>query len=217
MSATLPIAGEVLDRTFTPEVHEELDRLIARYPEKKAALLPALRVAEREFGSCDLGAMKAVAEKLELAPAYVMGVVSFYFHFRRPTDGTFVIEVCRTLPCALRGADDFAKHASEKLGIGFGETTPDGLFTLKNAECLAACDKAPVCHVNAYAWELLDNDTFDQLVDDLRKDPEGFDLTAGRKTPNPWKGPADPNAKRTKPEGERDYEYEALTHEPILA
>ena len=217
MSATLPIAGEVLDRTFTPEVHEELDRLIARYPEKKAALLPALRVAEREFGSCDLGAMKAVAEKLELAPAYVMGVVSFYFHFRRPTDGAFVIEVCRTLPCALRGADAFAQHASEKLGIAFGETTPDGLFTLKNAECLAACDKAPVCHVNAYAWELLDNDPFDQLVDDLRANPEGFDVTAGRKTPNPWKGPADPNAKRTKPEGERDYEHEALTHEPILA
>jgi NADH-quinone oxidoreductase subunit F len=217
MSATLPIAGEVLDHSFTPEVESELQALIARYPEPKAALLPALRICEREFGSVDLGSMKLCAQKLGLSPAYVMGVVTFYFHFRRPTDGTFVIEICRTLPCALRGSDDFAKHASQKLGIAFGETTDDGLFTLKNAECLAACDKAPVAHVNAYSWELLDNDTFDQLVDDLRANPETFDLEAGRKTPFPWTGPAEPKAQRTAPEGERDFVHEALTHEPILS
>ncbi|MGE0706480.1 MAG: NADH-quinone oxidoreductase subunit NuoF [Planctomycetota bacterium] len=217
MSATLPIAGELIERRFTPEVEAELDALIARYPQKKAALLPALRICEREFGSVDLGGMKLCAQKLGLSPAYVLGVVTFYFHFRRPSDGKFVIEVCRTLPCALRGADAFAAHAKQKLGIEFGETTADGLFTLKNAECLAACDKAPVCHVNAYAWELMDVKTFDQLVDDLRKDPDGFDLEAGRKWPHPWKGPADPKAEKKEPAGERDFVQEALVHQPILS
>ncbi len=214
--AVLPLAGEVTLRTFTPEVEAELEALCARYPERKAALLPALRICEREFGSVDLGAMKLVAEKLGVSPSYVLGVVSFYFHFRRPTEGTFVIEVCRTLPCDLRGAGAFYEHAANKLGIKHGQTTDDGLFTLKKAECLAACDKAPLCHINAYSFELLDAETFDQIVDEIRKDPEAFDLRAGRKMPHPWRGPADPNAQRTKPEGERDYLHEALTHEPVL-
>ncbi len=216
MAAILPTAGEVTERQFSPEAERELERLCERYPERKAALLPALRLCEDEFGSVDLGGMKLVAEKLGLSPAYVLGVVSFYFHFRRPTEGTFVIEVCRTLPCDLRGAGAFYQHACQKLGIKHGQTTEDGLFTIKKAECLAACDKAPVCHINAYSFELLDPETFDQIVDDIRKDPEAFDLKAGRRAPHPWTGPADPKAERTQPEGERDYEHEALTHEPVL-
>ena len=216
MSAALPMADRVVVRTFSPEGEAELERLCSRYPERRAALLPALRLCEDEFGTIDLGGMKLVAEKLGVAPAYVLGVVSFYTHFRRPTDGKFVIEVCRTLPCALRGADEFAKHLEQKLGVSFGETTPDGLFTLKNAECLAACDKAPLCHINAYAFELLDQDHIDEIIELIKGDPDGFDLKAGRKRPHEWKGPADPTAERTKPDGERDYEHAALTHEPEL-
>lgn len=219
MTTTLPIADDVVDRTFSPEAQAEIKRLIGRYPEAQAALLPALRVAEAEFDVVDAGAMKAVAKQLGLSPAYVMGVFSFYTHYRVPGNGTFVIEVCRTLPCALRGADDFAKHASSKLGIEFGQTTEDGLFTLKNAECLAACDKAPMCHINAYSWELLDNDTFDQIIDTIRQDPDGFDLTEGRKCPNPWTKCADAAAPKQAelPEGEaKDYVHDALTHEPVL-
>jgi len=216
MSHALPVIGKFVERSFSDAVHAEIDTLIKRYPEPKAALLPVLRIAEREFGSVDHGAMKASAEKLNLSPAYVLGVVTFYFHFRRPTDGTFVIEVCRTLPCALRGADAFAEGAAKKLGVKFGETTPDGLFTIKNAECLAACDKAPVCHINAYSWELLDLETFSTLVDEIRANPENFDLTKGRKTPFPWNAAADPNCERKQPEGERDPYYMAMTHEPVL-
>lgn len=217
MSAALPLADEIVERAFSADATNELERLCSRYPERRAALLPALRLCEQEFGTVDLGAMKLVAGKLGVSPAMVMGVVSFYFHFRRPTDGTFVIEVCRTLPCALRGSDAFAKVVENKLGIKPGQTTDDGLFTFKNAECLAACDKAPVVHVNAYAHELLNEETFGAVVDHLRanKDDDDF-LRGGRKRPNPWNDCADSGAERTKPEGERDYEHECLTHKPIL-
>lgn len=217
MPATLPVATEITQRTFSPEAEAELERICSRYPERRAALLPALRLCEDEFGTIDLGAMQLVAGKLGVSPAFVLGVHSFYFHFRRETDGKFVIEVCRTLPCALRGSDAFAAHAAKKLGIGFGETTQDGLFTLKNAECLAACDKAPLVHVNAWSFELLDEKAFDEIIDHLRENPDdGEFLKGGRKWPNPWTKAADTAAKRTKPEGERDYEHEALTHEPVL-
>jgi NADH-quinone oxidoreductase subunit E len=142
-------------RELKPSTKEELERICARYPTRRAALLPAFRLVERDFGTVDLGALKLVADQLGLPPAYVLGVFTFYTHYRRPTDGKYVIEVCRTLPCALRGADAFAEAVSKELGIGFGETTKDGKFTLKNAECMAACDKAPVCQVNALYHENL--------------------------------------------------------------
>ena len=166
MTQTLPMAGaaDVVERHFSAEVEAELEQICSRYAERRAALLPALRLAEREFGSVDLGGMKLVAEKLGLSPAYVLGTVSFYTHFRQPHEGTYIIEVCRTLPCALRGSDDFAAMVSRRLGIKPGETTADGKFTLKNAECMAACDKAPVCQVNGYYHEKLDEASFDAMV-----------------------------------------------------
>ncbi|HZU96611.1 MAG TPA: NAD(P)H-dependent oxidoreductase subunit E [Planctomycetota bacterium] len=154
-------------RKFSEAGEKELAWLLTRFPTKRAALLPALRIAEREFGSVDWGAMKLVADKLELTPAYVWSVFSFYTHYRRPTDGKYVIEVCRTLPCALRGADGFAAYCSKKLGIKPGETTPDGKFTLKDAECQAACDLAPVLQVNALYHELMNPEKFDKLLEAL--------------------------------------------------
>jgi NADH-quinone oxidoreductase subunit F len=216
-STALPtIDNVIVERVFRPEVEAELEAICKRYPERRAALLPALRLCEREFGCVDHGGMKLVAERLGLTPAYVQATVSFYTHFRRPGEGTFIIEVCRTLPCALRGADDFVKLVERKLGIKMGQTTSDGLFTLKNAECMAACDKAPVCQVNGYNWELLEPRAFDDLVDALKKDPKGFDLKKGVKDPHPWTKAADKGAARTKPEGERDFDHEALTHDPVL-
>ncbi len=150
-----PAEPEVVRREFRPEVRDEIERLCARYATRRAALLPVLRVCEREFGSVDFGAMKATADVLGLTPAYVLGVFTFYTHYRRPTDGTYVVEVCRTLPCALRGADAFAHAVSKALGLGFGETSKDGRYTLKNAECMAACDMAPVCQINALYHESL--------------------------------------------------------------
>ena len=218
MSTSLPVADapRVIERTFSPEVEKELEAICARYPERRAALLPALRLCEREFGCVDAGGMKLVARKLGLSPAYVLGTVSFYTHFRRETDGTYVIEVCRTLPCALRGADAFMAHVEKRLGLRPGQTSADGRFTLKNAECMAACDKAPVIQVNGYNQELLDPAAFDAIIDQLTRDPESFDLKGGEKHPLQWTKPADPQAPRSAPPGERDYEQEAHTHEPQL-
>jgi len=154
-------------RTFSAAAEQELAQILTRYPNKRAALLPAFRLVEKEFGSVDWGGMRLCAEKLDLSPAYVWGVFSFYSHYRRPTDGKYVIEVCRTLPCALRGADKFAAHCSKKLGIQAGETTKDGKFTLKDAECQAACDLAPVLQVNALYHELMDEKKFDALIASL--------------------------------------------------
>jgi len=219
MSTALPVAGdvEVVERAFSPEVEEELERICARYPERRAALLPALRLAEREFGSVDHGGMKLVAERLGLTPAYVLGTVSFYTHFRRPTDGRFIVEVCRTLPCALRGSDQFYRHVCRRLGIEAGQTTEDGRFSLKDAECMAACDKSPVIQINGYYHELLDADRFDAIVDAIERDEDGFDLKGGVQHPVvSGHRPADAGCPRSAAEGGRDYLQEACTHEPVL-
>jgi len=155
-------------RTFSPASEKELERLLTRYPNKRAALLMAIRIAETEFGCIDWGAMRLLAEKLDLTPAYVWGVFSFYTQFRRPTDGKYVIEVCRTLPCALRGADKFAAYCSQKLGIKAGETTKDGKITLKDAECQATCDLAPVLQVNAMDEFHMTPEKFDKLLESLK-------------------------------------------------
>ena len=123
-----------------------------------------------------------------------------------PTDGTFVIEVCRTLPCALRGSDEFAASTpAEKLGIKVGQTTADGLFTLKNAECLAACDKAPMCHVNAYAWELLDPGVLRPAGRRRSaRTPRASTSRPVARQPHPWTGGRRPPGPADgKPEGEK--------------
>jgi NADH-quinone oxidoreductase subunit E len=154
-------------REFKPEVKEELERICSRYPTRRAGLLPAYRLLEREFGCVDVPGMRLVAELLNLPPAYVQGVFTFYTHYHRPTDGKYVIEICRTLPCALRGADTFAENVQKALGIKIGETSKDGKFSLKNAECMAACDKAPVCQINAHYHENLTVEKLKQIVDAL--------------------------------------------------
>ena len=155
-------------RTFSPAAEEELKKLMTRYATKRAALLMAFRIAEKDFGCVDWGAMRLIAEKLDLTPAFVWSVFSFYGHFRRPTDGKYVIEVCRTLPCALRGADKLAEHCEKKLGLHAGETSKDGKFTLKDAECQAACDHAPCIQVNAEYHLDMTPEKFDTLVEGLK-------------------------------------------------
>ena len=169
MSAgTETTAAPTVRRTFSAATLAELDKIKSRYPTKRAALLPGFRLAEKEFGCVDFGAMKLLADLLDLTPAYVWSVFSFYTHYRRPTDGKYVIEVCRTLPCALRGADAFAAHCSKKLGIKPGETTKDGKYTLKDAECQAACDLAPMVQVDARDYPQMTPEKFDRLLEELK-------------------------------------------------
>ena len=155
-------------KKFSNKGLEFIDWLLGRYPNKQAALLPVLRLAEEEFGNIDNDSVMLVAETLELSPGYVWGVLTFYTHYRREGDGKYLLQVCSTLPCALRGCRDIQLRLEEKLGIEAGETTEDGLFTLKKVECLGSCDTAPVVQVNEKYHENLDIEELDKLLETLR-------------------------------------------------
>ena len=137
-----------MSREFGEKARAEFEALLERYPEKKAALLPTLRLAEREFGSIDLEAVRTVAELLDLSPAHVYGVLTFYTHFRREGGGVHRVMVCSTLSCALRGSEGIFDHLCQRLRVKRGETPEDGRFTLEKVECLGSCDTAPVIQCN---------------------------------------------------------------------
>ncbi len=153
---------------FKPAVVDECRKIISRYPQPRSAVLPLLYVAQREFGYVPKEAEALVADLLELPPADVAGVVSFYTMFHRQPVGKYVVQVCRTLSCAIMGGDNLADHLQKKLGIGPGETTPDGKFTLKWVECLASCGTAPVVQINDDYHENLTIQELDRLLDSLR-------------------------------------------------
>lgn len=158
------------DLAFSKDAMKEYEWMLTRYPNKEAALLPTLRIAEREFENLDPAAMKYVADLMGLSPAKVLGVVTFYTHYRREGTGTYHLQVCSTLSCALRGSEDVCAHLSAKLGVGLGETTDDGLFTLSKVECLASCDTAPMLQCNDDYHEGLTLEDVDHLIDRLREE-----------------------------------------------
>jgi len=156
-------------REFSKETQAEFEAMAKRYAQLQAALLPTLRLVERDFGCIDDGGMALAAKLCGVSPAYVLGVVTFYTHYKRPSDGKHVIEICRTLPCALRGADALAAHAEKTLGLHMGATSEDRQFTLKSVECLAACDQAPCLQLDGDFRFRVSNGDFDELVDGLKK------------------------------------------------
>ena len=161
-------AAETIPRIeFSSAAKEKIAQIYTRYPVREAALLPVLRVAEEEFGGIGLAAIECVAREVGLSPAYVFGVFTFYTHFRREGEGKYLLQVCSTLPCALRGCREVVRHLEEKLGIRPGETTSDGRFTLKKVECLGSCDTAPVVQVNDDYHEKLSLADLDRILDGL--------------------------------------------------
>lgn len=150
----------------------EIREALKRYPVKRSALLPALWIAQRECGYLTEGAMRTVAGLLELTPIQVYEVATFYTMFYLRPPGRYVLQVCRTLPCALCGAFDLLQHLENRLQIKEGETTRDGLFTLKTVECLASCGTAPVMQINERYYENLRPQKVDRILEDLSKDRE---------------------------------------------
>ena len=126
-----------------------IEEICTEYPDRKSALVPALFVAQRAYGGwLPKEAMIEVAEVLDLPDSHVYAVASFYSMFYLKPVGKHIIQVCTTTPCELRGAQEAVVMIEKRLGIKRGETTPDGNFTLMEVECLAACDKAPMCQIN---------------------------------------------------------------------
>jgi NADH-quinone oxidoreductase E subunit len=144
--------------------------LFPRYPDKRSCSLAALRIAQEEHGHITDEAMSDIAVLLELTPVQVYETATFYTLFSLQPVGRYLIQVCRTLSCALVGAEGIVRHLEGKLGIRVGETTPDGLFTLKTVECLAGCGAGPMMQINDDYYEYLTQDKINRILDDLKRD-----------------------------------------------
>jgi NADH-quinone oxidoreductase E subunit len=150
-----------------PETDRRIDELLARFPMKGSALLPALYLVQEEKGHVSDESMEYVASKIGVSPAFVAGVVSFYTMFRRRPVGRHHIQVCRTLPCALGGADGLMAHLRTRLGIKDGETRADGTISLASVECLGACDRAPFIQINDREHGPVDTGKMDEILKGL--------------------------------------------------
>jgi NADH-quinone oxidoreductase subunit E len=168
-----PRASE-LELKFSPAAVRQLDALKGHYPDLKSLILPCLWIAQREYGGyLSPAAVAEVAHRLERSYAEVEGVATFYSMYN--TDhavGKHMIEVCTCLTCHMCGAYKVAGYLQKKLGIGFGETTPDGVFTLHEVECLDACDRAPVLQIGDEYFGPVDEAKVDSLLDMLRNRTE---------------------------------------------
>ena len=148
-------------KEFSAEALAEIQAIMAKYPEKLAATLPALHIAQREFGFVSLAAMKAVAKAIGIPEGHVFGVATFYTMTRRPRSVSYHFSVCTNISCALRGAAQLLEKVCEKTGVKPGAgPSPDGMWSVEEVECLAGCGLAPCIQVN--------HDVYDELVDEQK-------------------------------------------------
>ena len=155
---------------------QEIEAYKARYPDPRSALMPALYVAQEENGGyLSKDALRDVAEVMDLTPADVESVASFYSMYNKRPVGKYVIEACTNIACSLLGGQELARHIEKRLGVPIGENTPDGLFTVKRVECMAACGGAPAIQVNGLYHENMTAERFDALVEELRRVEGGAD------------------------------------------
>lgn len=162
---------EINNIVFTPERLAKVQEIVARYPEgkQKSALLPVLHLAQEQFAWMSQGVMDYVASLLSISPVEVYEVASFYTMYHLEPVGKNVIEYCRTGPCVLMGGEEVFDHLQKKLGIKKGETTVDGLFTLKEVECLAACGWGPCFQIREKYYMHLNNQKVDEIIEELSK------------------------------------------------
>lgn len=156
---------------FSEKKQAEIQEIIKRYPEgkHKSALLPVLHLAQEEFGGwLDVPVMDYVAEILNITPIEVYEVATFYSMYNMKPVGKYLFEVCHTGPCMLRGSDQIIDYIKNKLGIKVGETTPDGMFTLKTVECLGACGYAPMMQLGKTYREHLTPQKIDAIIEQCR-------------------------------------------------
>jgi len=153
---------------FTPDNERLALEIIARYPRAKSATIPLCHLAQEQDGHLTDEAMAHIAELVGVSAAEVLGTASFYEMFKRHEVGRYVVNVCTNISCQLLGGEELLAHASETLGVPVGGTTADGMFTLEDVECIAACTEAPACAVNYRYVHQVSHDDFTALVDDIR-------------------------------------------------
>jgi NADH-quinone oxidoreductase subunit E len=153
---------------------QELHQILKKYPDKRSAVLSALYIAQRRQNYLTDEDVQDVARALDMNTTEVQAIIGFYTLLRKEPTGTYLIQVCTDLPCALRGAEDFYHRLCERLGLPpEGGTTADSLFTVEEVVCLAACDKAPVAQINLDYYESLTDEKIDAVIAALRKEREG--------------------------------------------
>jgi NADH-quinone oxidoreductase subunit E len=156
---------------FSDHKLKKVQEIMSRYPEgkQKSALLPVLHLAQEEFGGwLDVPVMDYVANLLNIEPIEVYEVASFYSMYNLKPVGKYLFEVCQTGPCMLNGSDDIIAYIKEKLNIRVGETSADGLFTLKTVECLGACGYAPMMQMGKNYREHLTKHKVDEIIAQCR-------------------------------------------------
>lgn len=173
MTVQLSLAERPKAPLLSAEAYAQIDRELAKYPadQKQSAVMSALRIAQREVGWISPEVEADIAVYLGMPAIAVHEVASFYTMYDLAPVGKFKLTVCTNLPCALRSGNQAAEYLKAKLGIGFNETTADGLFTLKEGECMGACADSPVMLVNNHrmcSW--MSNDRIDALIDELKSD-----------------------------------------------
>ena len=158
---------------FTRENELLAREIIARYPRPKSATIPLCHLAQEQDGFLAEDAMRHISELVGITAAEVRGTASFYEMFKLKPVGKYLINVCTNISCQLLGGEELLEHAEQSRGIRSGSTTEDGLFTLEDVECIAACTEAPACQVNYRYFNTVSNEQFDSLVEDLRAGRNG--------------------------------------------
>jgi NADH-quinone oxidoreductase subunit E len=154
---------------FSDASLKEFEEIATHYPDRRATLLPALWIAQREFGWISEETMEYVAGLVGVPYARVYEVVTFYTMYQRKKPGKYHLQVCQTLSCHLRGADEIKQYIEQKLGLEPGACTPDGMFSYQKVECLGSCHTAPVVQINDDYYENLDVSKFEALLQDLKQ------------------------------------------------
>ena len=153
---------------FTSANLDTAREIVSRYPMPRSALIPLLHLAQEQHGWVTGDAMRQIADLCGVTPAEVKGTGSFYEMFKFHPVGSYLINVCTNISCMLLGGEELLDHAQQRLGVKTGGTTADGMFTLEDVECIAACTEAPCLQVN-YRYRLrVSNDDFDEMIDSIR-------------------------------------------------
>ena len=163
----MPVEGPAT-LAWSEKARAEVEEALSRYPVKRSAVLPVLWIAQREWGWLPSAALRLVAESIGLPESEVFGIATFYTMFNMKPVGRHHLQVCMTLSCSLMGADRLFAHLEQKLGVGHGETTPDGRYTLRRVECLAACGGGPCMQVGFDYHENLSEAKVDAILEKLK-------------------------------------------------
>jgi NADH-quinone oxidoreductase subunit E len=153
---------------FSPELAARFDKLVTLYPVRRSALIPMLLYAQDEVGHLSDEVIAEVAHRIGITPLDVRNVISYYSLLRTKPVGKYHVQVCTNISCMLRGANELFEHCKKKLGVDNKQTTPDGVFSLEEVECIGACSWAPAAQINYDFHENLTPETLDRVLDEYR-------------------------------------------------